>query len=135
MENEIEIWKDIAGFEGDYQVSNMGRVRSLSYRRTGKTKVLKQQISHNGYLTVGLYDRRELKLYVVKVHRLVATAFVPNPDNKPQVNHINENKLDNKADNLNWMTPTENLNWGTRSQRAAMSKTGTHFTMPVKARH
>ena len=105
-----EIWKDIPGFEGRYYISSMGRVKSV---RPGWGIYIMKQHDTCGYYTVQLGNTQ--KTYYV--HRLVAENFVPNPDNKPQVNHINEDKHDNRADNLNWMTRSENCNWGTRNQR------------------
>lgn len=105
-----EIWKDIPGFEGRYYISSMGRVKSV---RPGWGVYIMKQKDTCGYYTVQLGNTQ--KTYYV--HRLVAEAFVPNPDNKPQVNHINEDKHDNRAENLNWMTRSENCNWGTRNQR------------------
>ena len=105
-----EIWKDIPGFEGRYYISNMGRVKSV---RPGWGVYIMKQYDTGGYYTIQLGNTQ--KRYYV--HRLVAEAFVPNPDNKPQVNHINEDKHDNRAENLNWMTRSENCNWGTRNQR------------------
>ena len=104
-----EIWKDIPGFEGRYYISNMGRVKSV---RPGWGVYIMKQHDTCGYYTVQLGNT---KTYYV--HRMVAEAFVPNPDNKPQVNHINEDKHDNRAENLNWMTRSENCNWGTRNIR------------------
>ena len=109
-----EIWKNIEGFGGLYQVSNLGRVKS-SYTN----RVLKGYKDTCGYLLVGLYKNniRSSK----KIHRLVAQAFIPNPDNKSQVNHIDEDKTNNNLSNLEWVTAKENLNHGTRTER--MSKT------------
>lgn len=108
-----EIWKDVAGWEGLYQVSTYGRVKSLKY---GKERILKHSKNSSGYLTVGLSI--ESKTFSKVVHRLVAIAFVPNPDNKCDVNHIDEDKTNNNVNNLNWMTRSENVNWGTSRKRA-----------------
>ena len=102
-----EVWKPIEGWEGRYEVSNMGKVRSLNYHMTGKTKELSPITSGKGYLMIGLC--RDCKMKWAKVHRLVASAFLPNPENKPQVNHKNGVKTDNRADNLEWVTDSENL--------------------------
>lgn len=116
----MENWKDIVGYEGLYRVSSLGRVMTLNYRHTGVERILKQQTDKGGYKCVTLtYGGR--KSY--KVHRLVAEAFIPNPENKPQVNHINEDKSDNRVENLNWMTNRENSNWGTKSVRLGQSLT------------
>ena len=116
-----EIWKPVVGYEGLYQVSNMGRVKSLERKdclgRTVKERILKQAVTHDGYLKVGLYAGGKLK--TLKVHRLVCEAFNDNRDEKPEVNHINENKTDNRACNLEWSTRTGNNNHGTRNERAA----------------
>jgi len=85
-----EIWKDVAGWEGSYQVSTYGRVKSLKY---GKERILKPNKNSSGYLTVSLYI--EGKTFSKVVHRLVAIAFVPNHDNKCDVNHIDEDKTNN----------------------------------------
>ena len=85
----LEIWKDIDGYEGLYQVSNLGRIKSLNYKRTGRTKLLKL-VKSNGYLDIILYNNGKYKHYLV--HRLVAKAFIPNPDNLPEINHIDEDK-------------------------------------------
>ena len=119
-----EIWKDIKGYEGIYQVSNLGRVRSLdridSNNHPLKGVILKSYISNSGYLLVGLYkqQKRDGKL----LHRLVAEAFIPNPENKPEIDHINTIKTDNtvflnengsvnyEKTNLRWTTRKENIN-------------------------
>jgi len=122
----IEKWKDVTGYEGYYQVSDFGRVRSLgrlvkmnginreSYTRTIKERILKQVISGN-YLNVKLCKDGHEKTY--KVHRLVAQEFAENPNNYPEVNHINENKLDNNLNNLEWCTRKYNQEFGTRKER------------------
>ena len=98
-----EIWKDIEGYEGLYQVSNLGRVKSL-YK---KEKILKLGAVSSGYFFVHLYKMRKLK--VIRVHRLVALTFVPNTENKLEVNHKDGNKQNNRADNLEWATKSENV--------------------------
>ena len=102
-----EIWRDVEGYGGKYQVSNLARVRSL-YR--GKTKLLKPDTIHTGYLRVTLCKDGKTKYPFV--HRLVAQAFIPNPDNKPQVNHIDGDKTNNYVSNLEWVTAAENIHHG-----------------------
>lgn len=126
--NYNEIWKDIKNYEGLYQVSNLGRVKSLDRvlkQKNGIEKrvkgiILKQNCKKTGYLTVVLQKNNKQKTMLV--HRLVAEAFIPNEENKPQVNHINEIKTDNRADNLNWMSSKENNNWGTKRERTSKTK-------------
>lgn len=98
-----EIWKDIDGYK-DYQVSNMGRLKSLKFNRE---TILKQGVQNCGYRNIQLYNDRVRKGLLV--HRLVAIAFVPNPENKAQVNHINGIKTDNNSNNLEWCTASYNL--------------------------
>ena len=112
-----EIFKDIEGYEGKYQTSNRGNVKSLNYRGTGKEKILKPQKTGDSYLQVHLYLDGKGKFYLV--HRLVAQAFLPNPDNLPEVNHKDENPKNNNVDNLEWCTSKYNSNYGTRNQRVA----------------
>lgn len=113
---EKEIFREIDGFP-DYEVSNLGRVCSFK----GKyPKILKPGKNRYGYLYVILYNGG--KMIGKTIHRLVAEAFVPNTENKPQVNHIDENKGNNVAENLEWVTPMENSNHGTRNKRMAETK-------------
>ena len=109
-----EIWRPVKGFEGLYEVSNCGRVKRLISRGKTVNKILKQWI-RNVYYAVAL--RKDKKTKVYSVHRLVAEAFIPNPDNLPCVNHKDENKVNNCVDNLEWCTNKYNQNYGTLPQR------------------
>lgn len=132
-----EVWKDIPNYEGRYQVSNMGRIKSLPREmRCGngmgihkvKERILSQVtrrkvISPNGSTHIYNYAHVMLKKMgqrqTFQVHRLVAKAFIPNPDNLSDVNHKDENGLNNRVDNLEWMSHKDNCNYGTRNQRSA----------------
>lgn len=116
-----EVWKDIDGYEGLYQVSNMGRVKSLNYRHTGKEKVLRLWKQTNGYDDVFLYKNGKGKTY--SVHRLIANTFIPNPYNLPCINHKDENPSNNHVDNLEWCSYQYNNTYGTVIQRRT-EKTG-----------
>ena len=113
----MEEWKDIKGYEGKYMVSNKGRVKSLNYNNTGKEGILKAHFNVHGYLFVVLYKEGKRKLPLV--HRLVATAFLENPEGYTEVNHRDEDKENNKAENLEWVSHEYNINYGTRNKKIA----------------
>lgn len=123
-----EIWKPIKGYEDRYQVSNFGRVRSkdmvlpcvvngIETTRVRRGVIRKSHIGHTGYHYILLRGGDKAKN--CRVHRLVAEAFVPNPDNLPEVNHKDENKSNNRADNLEWCSSSYNHCYGTTIERAA----------------
>ena len=108
-----EVWKDIDGYNGVYQVSSLGRVRSNGYyynignsKRYASPKIISQSYTVEGYLVCSLTKDGKTTQY--KVHRLIAMAFIPNPENKPQINHKNGVKDDNRLDDLEWATSKEN---------------------------
>ena len=109
-----EYWKSVVGFEGLYEVSSLGRVKSLGNNKFKKEKILKNRQSYQGYLVVNLYKNK--KTYCKTIHRLVAEAFLPHPDNLPQVNHKDENKMNNCVENLEWCNAKYNTNYGTRNK-------------------
>lgn len=102
-----EIWKDIKGYEGLYQISNLGNVKSLNYRNTRVKKNLTPKINKDGYLWVEL--RKNTIPKPLLVHRLVGMEFIPNPNNYPEINHKDENKANNNVENLEWCTRTYNV--------------------------
>lgn len=127
-----EEWKDIKGYEGLYQVSSFGRVKSLNYHKTGAEKLLKQGFDKDGYKQLTLYKNRHKKN--CKVHRLVAEAFIDNPNNYPIINHRNEFKFDNSVYNLEWCDEKYNSNYGSRNIRLSKSKQGAIFSDIQKQR-
>ena len=101
--NTTEVWKPIKGYEGLYEISNFGRVKSY---RNGGEMFMRQILDKDGYLIIGL--KRDGHSKLMKVHRLVGMAFIPNPENKPHINHIDYNRSNNHVENLEWVTPKEN---------------------------
>lgn len=118
MKSNNEKWKDIKGYEGLYQISNLGRVKSLErFTDDGHhvmPKILSQS-SAKGYLKVGLSKKGKCK--TIYVHKLVAEAFIPNVYNLPEINHKDENKENNRVDNLEWCTYYYNIHYGSAIQR------------------
>lgn len=122
---ESEVWKPVVGYEGLYEVSNIGRVRSINFHKSGKAKVMRPSFNTWGYLIVDL--RKNNKRHSYTVHRLVALAFIPNPDNLPEINHKNEIKYDNTVENLEWCTRKYNINYGTGNERRGRRKSIVQF--------
>ena len=108
MIDNIEIWKDIPGFEGKYQISTFGRVSSIKNHI-----ILKQRTNNCGYSVVSLYNQYGERKHLF-VHRLVAQSFIPNPDNLPQVNHLDEDKSNCRVTNLCWVSSSQNLTYGSQ---------------------
>ncbi len=123
----MEEWKDIPGYFGLYIISNMGRImrvpgwdvvkgseivkgkiRHYERQRIVKLRILKPSIDRDGYHRISLSKNGKAKIFTV--HRLVVMAFIPNPENKPEIDHINGNKQDNRVENLRWVTHKENIN-------------------------
>lgn len=135
-----EIWKDVKGYEGLYQVSNFGRVKRLPYSITSRTPkgyvikrfkggFLKASIMANGYRRVTLY--KDLNVKYMHVHRLVAEAFLPNPKNYPCVNHKDETRINNHVDNLEWCSYSYNNTYGTVKERCVKTYSKNH-SRPVE---
>ncbi len=128
MENEI--WKDIPGYEGVFRVSNLGKVKScrrivqapahIGGVRIKEERILSQEVAPNGYYRVQLHI--DNKNRHVLVHRLVAIAFIPNDENLPQINHKDENKGNNRVENLEWCTAKYNSNYGERTEKSSIAK-------------
>lgn len=118
----MEIWKDITGYENLYQISSLGNVKSLGNGNSNNSKerILKPNKLKNGYLQVALYKNNQ-KWY--KIHRLVASEFIENPNNYPIINHKNEIKTDNRVENLEWCDTLYNRNYGTTNRRITESNT------------
>ena len=124
----MEIWVDVKDYEGIYQISNLGRIKTLPRIKRNfnintkqleeimlPEKIRKPQLTRYGYYRIGLTKNHKQIYY--SVHRLVAEAFIPNPENLPQINHKDENKLNNCVSNLEWCTARYNANYGTRNKR------------------
>ena len=124
-----ETWKPIIGYEGFYEVSNQGKIKSVSrqvrmkngHTRTIHERIMRQQTQKNGYKTVTL-SKNGVVARRISVHRLVALAFIPNPNDLPEVNHINEDKTDNRASNLEWCDRRYNNLYGSAKLRAIITQ-------------
>lgn len=130
----IEEWKPIDGYEGRYEVSNTGKVISLNYGGTkGKVKELAPQDNGRGYLAVGLRDAKGRNSHYV--HRLVAQAFIPNPQNFLEVNHLDEDKSNNQVSNLEWCNRKHNVNYGSATyQRASKMSKAVEAVDPISGK-
>lgn len=118
-----EEWKSIPGYDGKYEISNYGRVKSYQYCKKQKTneRILVPCKQQTGYTSVNLYKDRKIK--TLHIHRLVAEAFIPNPDNLPVINHKDENRENNYVENLEWCTHAYNLSYnGTRERIAQKTR-------------
>lgn len=138
----MEIWKDIKGYEGLYQISSLGRVKSLArvfysgksrcVKKTYPEHIMKKRYYQTGYVYVGLSKGGMVEKF--RVHRLVATAFVPNPDNNPYVDHINAVRDDNRVENLRWVDNITNQNNPITRNHRSLSKMGDKNPMKKKCR-
>ena len=132
--NKDEEWKDVVGFEGLYKVSNKGSIYSVErrdsrgYRCGGR--MLAPSYDKDGYLHINLCQNGKLK--TKNVHRLVAEAFIPNPENSPHVNHIDEVKDNNELSNLEWCTHKYNVNYGTRNERSGQAQSKKVIAVNIK---
>jgi hypothetical protein len=137
-EKELETWLPIQGYEGIYEISNLGRVKRLAYDKSvcngGRQhcceRILKPQIRKHGYLAVNLSKECKTKSFLI--HRLVATAFIPNENNLPQVNHKDENPSNNCVENLEWCNQRYNSNYGTSKERISAKLKNGILSKPVE---
>lgn len=134
-----EIWKEIPGYEGMYQVSNLGNVRAMEHlvnskggsKRVSPAKLLSPQFREDGYSSVLLCNNGVHKKWYI--HRLVAITFLDNPDNLPEINHIDENPRNNRVNNLEWCTHKYNMSCGTVPERIGSSNRGKRRSDATKA--
>lgn len=135
-----EVWKPVDGYEELYEVSNLGRVRSLEFRngtgRHRRIRVLTPTDNGHGYMIVGLCSDNQAKRKNYYVHRLVAKAFVPNPDNLPVIDHVDHDRANNKASNLRWLTQRDNVKHSRKRmckpRQKPMSNTGERYISKQK---
>lgn len=125
-----EEWRNIEGYEGKYEVSNRGNMKSLNYNHTGKEKIMKPQKNRDGYLIIGLWKDGKAKWYLV--HRLVASVFCENPHGYTEVNHLDEDKTNNCADNLEWCSRSYNNTYNGKAKKAG-KKIAEKLSKPVIA--
>lgn len=122
ISEEGEEWRDVVGYEGLYQVSNLGRVRSLWTDIRHKGKILTPRVDKKGYYTVCLHKNKQMRNRFI--HRLAAIAFIPNPNNYPEIDHIDGDKINNRLDNIRWCDRSMNLSNPVTRHRNSMSKMG-----------
>lgn len=131
-----EIWKDIKNYEGIYQISNLGRVKRLSSKDSRnhlrKEKILKPALNSCGYYHIGLSKDGIYKKKTI--HRMLMETFIPNPNNLPEINHINEIKTDNSLSNLEWCTHYQNMNSGTVEKRALINSLRTKYLKKIMSK-
>lgn len=113
----IEIWRDIKGYENEYQISTIGRLKSIK-----SNLIMKPMVATNGYLIACLWQNN--KQHKITIHRLVADAFLPNPHGLPEINHIDEDKMNNNVENLEWCSHKYNMNYGEIKKKISESKKG-----------
>lgn len=118
----IKEWKEIDGFEGLYMISNFGEVKSMNYRGHGYEKIMAERKDKRGYVCACLSKGK--KQTYIRVHRLVASAFIPNPNSLTEVNHKDENKSNNNVNNLEWCDRKYNCNYGDRTDNWIKSRSG-----------
>lgn len=126
----MEEWKDIAGYDGLYQVSSFGNVKSLNWRGTKTEKVMVPKHHNRGYLQIELAKDGKCKTFLI--HRLVAQAFIDNPSNFPEVNHKDENKANNNLSNLEWCGRTENVHYSRDLHKDDATTKIRRLSVPVK---
>ena len=122
VENSKEIWRDVEGYDGKYQISNLGRARSLYEGKQPRIIILKPMKQKNGYLYVSLWKNNKKKN--ILLHRLVAMSFVDNPYNHHEINHKDENKENNTVENLEWCEHKYNMSYGTVGDKISAAKQG-----------
>ena len=129
-----EIWKDIVGYEGKYQISSLGNIRSLRYNGGNHVRNLVPIDNGHGYLSIALCDGegKRKKFYI---HRLVADAFLDNTDNLPQVNHLDHDRKNNSVDNLEWCSVHDNLLYGTTHSRSVETLRATYPSRKAVAQY
>ena len=120
-----EVWKAVVGWEGLYEISNLGNVRTLHYK---KPYLMHPVVDSKGYKRISFVLPNSKKYKRYGVHRLVAEAFIPNPNNLPQINHKDENRANNCVDNLEWCTNKYNCNYGSHRKNVSFSRTGLVFS-------